>query len=51
MLMRVQSVKAFELRKKNDSELLRELADLKTELSSLRVQKVSSESSSKVSRM
>lgn len=41
-------VKAFELRDKSTEELLAQLSDLKTELASLRVQKVASGSAQKL---
>lgn len=46
-----QSVKAFELRKKTDAELLEELSNLKTELASLRVQKIANGAPSKIAQI
>lgn len=47
----LQSVKAFELRKKNTTELLEELNNQKTELASLRVQQVANGAPSKIAQM
>ena len=44
-------MKAYELRKQTKAELTKQLSDLKQELASLRVQKTSSGSQTKVSQM
>ena len=49
--MSASNVKAYELRSKTKEELQKQLEDLKRELSSLRVQKVSSSTNQKVASL
>ena len=44
-------IKAFELQSKNKQDLLTQLTELKTELASLRVQKIAGGSASKLTKM
>lgn len=44
-------IRAFELQSKNKTDLLKQLTELKTELASLRVQKIAGGSAAKVTKM
>ena len=51
LLFYIAKVKAYELRKNNKDELLKQLEDMKAELSQLRIAKVTGSGGAKLSKM